>query len=135
MVPDKNARLLLVSSQASPPSSCASFQKSIMNFTESTDSFELSTTFLPSASTSLPPQDQRYGYVKVGASPNVWPRVCPIGWPAALSFLPSARYSSQLAGKLLAPCAANHDLRYTIMAPSTHQGTPSHRLPSFATAF
>jgi hypothetical protein len=29
------------------------------------------TTVLPSASTSLPPQDHKYGYHKAGASPNV----------------------------------------------------------------
>src|SRR4029077_7136427 len=99
MVPERKARLLLVSPQASPPSSSASFQKSAMNFTESTASLELSTTVLPSASISLPPHDPRYGYVKDGASTEVWTRVCPAGWPAAFSFLPTARYSSQVAGK------------------------------------
>src|SRR4029078_10845414 len=61
MVPERNARLLLVSSQARPPSSSASFQKSAMNLTESMAPCELSPPVLPSASTSLPPHDQRYG--------------------------------------------------------------------------
>src|SRR5215510_1037446 len=89
IVCDRNARLLLVSSQASPPSSCASFQKAVMNFTDSTASFVLIATF-PLVSTSLPPHDHRNGYVKVGASPNVWPSVWPMGRPFAFSFLPTS---------------------------------------------
>src|SRR6476646_4883257 len=100
MLPERNARLLLVSSQASPPSSIVSFQSATANFTDSTVSLVLSTTVLPSASTSLPPQDHRYGYQKPGASPKVWPSVWPKGWPASLSFLPAARYSSQVSGNL-----------------------------------
>src|SRR6516165_5915336 len=90
MVPDRKARLLLVSSQERPPSSCASFQKGTMNLTDSSVSFESSTTVLPSASTSLPPQDQRYGYVNAEASPKVWPSVCPSGRPRlSVSFRPN----------------------------------------------
>ena len=33
------------------------------------------------------------------------------GRPLALSFLPTSRYSSQVAGNLLAPTSSNHDLR------------------------
>ena len=40
----RNARLLLVSSQARPPSSCASFQNPVMNLTDSTVSLVLMTT-------------------------------------------------------------------------------------------
>src|SRR6267142_2651130 len=65
MVPDRKARLLLVSSQASPPSSQASFQNATANLTDSSVAFESRATVLPSASTSLPPHDQRYGYVRV----------------------------------------------------------------------
>src|SRR5215510_6764970 len=97
-VPDRKARLLLESSQASPPSSWASFQKATMNFTDSTVAGLFRTTVLPSASTSLPPQDHRYGYVKAGASPNVCPSVWPIGRLFAFSFLPASRYSSQVWG-------------------------------------
>src|SRR6059036_853759 len=86
MVPERKARLLLVSSQASPPSSYPSLYIATRNLTDSTLSLELMATVLPSASTSLPPHDHRYGYVKVGASPNVWPSVCPIGNPFFLSF-------------------------------------------------
>src|SRR5689334_17912627 len=112
MLPDRKARLLLVSSQASPPSSIVSFQSATANFTDSTVSFVLSTTVLPSASTSLPPQDHRYGYHQPGASPNVCPAVWPYGRPAAFSFLPTARYSSQSLGKpFAAPASASQDLR------------------------
>ena len=44
MVPDRNARLLFESSQASPPSSSASFQKPTANLTASTISLELIAT-------------------------------------------------------------------------------------------
>src|SRR5512138_940386 len=108
--PERNARLLLVSSQARPPSSCASFQKPVMKRTESTVALESSTT-LPLSSTSRPPHDQRYGYQNAGASPKVWPSVWPIGWPLALSFLPASRYFSQVSGNALWPTSANHDLR------------------------
>src|ERR1700752_624964 len=54
---DRNARLLLVSSQARPPSSWASFQKAVMNLTDSITSFLLILTVLPSFSTSVPPHD------------------------------------------------------------------------------
>src|SRR3954464_1688392 len=60
IVPERKARLLLVSSQARPPSSNESFQKVCMNFTDSIVSLELRTT-LPFSQTSLPPHDQRYG--------------------------------------------------------------------------
>src|SRR5712692_5774010 len=109
--PDRNARLLLESSHARPPSSCASFQKATMNFTDSIVSLEFRTT-LPWVSTSAPPQDQRYGYENAGASPKVWPMVWPIGRPLAFSFLPSARYSSQVAGNFVTPSSANHDFLY-----------------------
>ena len=79
MVPERKARLLFESSQASPPSSQASFQKATKNFTDSTVSFELMATVLPSAWTSFPPHIHMAGYQKVGASPNVWPAVWPIG--------------------------------------------------------
>ena len=59
MVPERKARLLFESSQASPPSSQASFQKSTANLTDSRVSFELMATVFPSRSTSLPPHDQR----------------------------------------------------------------------------
>src|SRR4051794_3973268 len=111
MVPDRKARLLLVSSQASPPSSWASFQNACMNLTDSMVSLLSSTTVFPSCSTSLPPQDHKYGYEKAGASPYVWPSVCPIGRPLAFSFLPASRYCSQVSGNLEKPTSSNHDLR------------------------
>src|SRR5262249_40470786 len=111
MLPDRNARLLLESSQASPPSSHASFQNGTANLTDSTVSLLLSATVLPSASTSLPPHDHKYGYQKPGASPNVWPSVCPIGRPLAFSCLPASRKASQVSGNLLRPISSNHDFR------------------------
>src|SRR5215475_6306817 len=102
IVPERKARLLLVSSQASPPSSQASFQKATENFTDSSVALELMTTFFPSASTSCPPQLHIMGYQKTLASPNVWPAVWPMGYPLALSFLPTSRYSCQVLGNSLA---------------------------------
>src|SRR5438105_4250512 len=98
---DRKARLLLVSSQARPPSSMVSFHRAIANLIDSTVSLLFSTTVLPSASTSLPPNDHRKGYQKPGASPKVWPAVWPNGRPLAFSFLPASRKLSQFSGKLL----------------------------------
>src|SRR6476619_808684 len=111
MVPERKARLLLVSSQASPPSSQASFQSAAANLIDSTVSLLSSTTVLPSASTSLPPHDQRKGYHQPGASPNVWPAVWPIGRPFAFSFLPASRNASQFSGNVGCPTSASQDLR------------------------
>src|SRR5258707_14243994 len=101
MVWARKARLLLVSSQASPPSSIVSFQSATASLIDSTVSLLFTTTVLPSASTSLPPNDHRNGYHQPGASPNVWPAVWPIGRPLALSFLPASRKASQVSGKVL----------------------------------
>src|SRR5262249_40874418 len=111
MVPDRKARLLLVSSQASPPSSHASFQRPAANLTDSIVSRLLMTTVLPSASTSLPPHDHKLGYHQPGASPNVCPAVWPSGRPLAFNFLPASCNASQFAGKVLCPTSSNHDLR------------------------
>src|SRR5262249_2093825 len=111
MVWDRKARLLLVSSQASPPSSMVSFQRATASLIDSTVSLLSSTTVLPSASTSLPPTAQRRGYHQPGASPNVWPAVWAIGCPLALSLRPISRNLSQLSGKVSAPASASHDLR------------------------
>src|SRR5258708_39318965 len=111
MVWGRKARLLLVSSQASPPSSMVSFHKATASLIDSTVSLLLSTTVLPSASTSLPPNDHRKGYHQPGASPKVWPAVWPIGRPLAFSFLPASRKVSQVSGKLLYPASSSHDLR------------------------
>src|SRR5688572_32874709 len=110
MSPDRNARLLLLSSHARPPSSCASFQNCVMKRSDSTVSLESSTT-LPLGSTSWPPNDHSSGYVNVGASPKVLPSVWPIGCLAALSFLPTSWYSDQVFGKLFAPTSSKYDLR------------------------
>src|SRR4029077_14841552 len=111
MVPDRKARLLLVSSQASPPSSQASFQRPTANLTDSIVSRLLRTTVLPSASISLPPHDHKYGYHQFGASPNVCPAVWPSGRPLAFNFLPASSMASQVSGKALWPTSSNHDLR------------------------
>jgi hypothetical protein len=52
---DRNARLLLLSSQARPPSSKTSFQRTLLNLTASSVFLLFSTTPLPSARTSIPP--------------------------------------------------------------------------------
>src|SRR5436189_124218 len=100
MVWDRKARLLLVSSQARPPSSIVSFHIATAYLIASTVSLLFSTTVLPSASTSLPPNDHRNGYHQPGASPKVCPAVWPIGRPLALSFLPASRSLSSVSGKL-----------------------------------
>src|SRR4029453_2435353 len=130
--PAWKALLLLVSSQASPPSSQASFQKACMNFTDSRVPFELITTFLPLLSTSAPPKSHSTGEAKFGASPKVWPSVWPIGLPLALSFLPTSRYSSQVFGNSLAPTSLNHERRYATALPMTAWGTASHLPPTRA---
>src|SRR5215470_13376530 len=90
IVPDRNARLLLESSQARPPSSTASLYQAVENFTPSIISLELIAT-LPSFSVSLPPKAHIMGYQNDGASPKVWPAVWPMGYPFAFSFLPTSR--------------------------------------------
>src|ERR1043166_3536160 len=107
MVPDRKARLLLVSSQASPPSSQASFHRPVTNLTDSMVSRLFRTTVLPSASTSLPPHDHKYGYHQLGASPNVCPAVWPIGRPLAFNFLPASCKAFQVSGKVLYPTSSN----------------------------
>src|SRR5919108_5271434 len=106
-----NARLLLVSSQARPPSSQASFQNACRNFTLSIEPLLLIATFLPDLSTSAPPKSHSSGYAKVGGSPKLWPSACPIGLPLALSFLPTSRYSSHVLGNSRAPISLNHERR------------------------
>src|SRR5438874_1653083 len=119
--PDRKARLLLVSSQAKPPSSQASFQNDVIHLTESTVCL-LSSTVLPALSVSAVPKFQSSGYDHAGASPKVWPSVCPMGWPFFFSFMPRSRYSSRVLGGALAPTSANHDLRYAISSPEMLQG-------------
>src|SRR5205085_5728192 len=76
----------------------ASFHKPTANLTDSMVPGLFSTTVLPSASTSLPPHDQRYGYQKALASPKACATVWPSGCPFAFSFLPASRHSSQVCG-------------------------------------
>src|SRR5207244_10161368 len=109
--PAWKARLLLVSSQARPPSSQESFQNDCMNLTESTAPLLLSTTFLPVLSVSAPPKAQSIVYVNVGASPKVWPSVCPYGLPFFFSAGKSLRASSQVLGNSLAPASFSQDFR------------------------
>src|SRR2546421_12192055 len=120
--PDRNARLLLVSSQANPPSSHASFQKDVIHLTDSTVCLA-SSTALPALSVSAVPKFHSMGYDQAGASPNVWPRVWPIGWPFFLSFMPRSRYSSSVLGGALTPTSANHDFRYAIKRPEMLHGS------------
>src|SRR6267142_3722067 len=109
--PAWKARLLLVSYQASPPSSQESFQNACMNFSDSSAPLLLSTTFLPLGSVSAPPKLHSNGYAKVGGSPKLWPSACPTGLPLALSFLPISRYSSHVLGNSFAPISLNQDRR------------------------
>src|SRR5690348_16357849 len=132
MLPDKKARLLPESSHANPPSSQASFHRATANLTDSIVSLLFNTTVLPSASTSLPPHDHRYGYQKALASPKAWPRVWPKGWPLAFNVLPAARQSSQVCGYFSTskPISFHQEVRLTICSPTIVLGTASHFLPS-----
>src|SRR6516164_3705396 len=103
MVPARKARLLPESSQAKAPSSQASFQRPTANLTDSIVPGLLSTMVLPSASTSLPPHDQRDGYQNAFASPNACASVWPIGRPLAFNVLPASRHSSQVSGYFSGP--------------------------------
>ena len=105
IAPERKARLLPESSQASPPSSQASFHSPTANLTNSSVAGLSSTTVLPSASTSLPPHDHRYGYQNALASPKACASVWPSGRPLAFSFLPASRHSSQVCRILLRPVA------------------------------
>src|SRR5580704_5645562 len=119
MVLARKARLLPASSHDIAPSSKASFQAPTANLTDSIVSLLFSTTVLPSASTSLPPHDHKYGYQKAGPSPKACASVWPSGRFLALSFLPTARYSSQFLGKFsrVTPSSANHEVRLTNSTP------------------
>src|SRR4030088_1346173 len=136
MLPDRKARLLLESSHASPPSSLVSFHNGTANLTDSTVSLLPSTTVLPSASTSLPPHDHRYGYQKALASPKACATVWPSGCPLAFSFLPASRHSSQVCGYFSAslPISSHHGARWAICRPTIVLGMASHFLPSKAIA-
>src|SRR5215475_14396680 len=133
MVCERKARLLLVSSQASPPSSMVSFHRATASLIDSTVSLLFSTTVLPSFAISWPPIDHRKGYHQPGASPKVWPAVWPIGRPLALSLRPASRKLSQLSGNLSWPTSSNHDLRQATSPPPTVHGTPIHLSPTVAT--
>src|SRR5215510_6709445 len=109
--PAWKARLLLVSSQASPPSSQHSFQNACMNFTDSMVPLLLMTTFLPVLSVSAPPKAHSIVYVNVGASPNVWPSVWPYGLPFFLSGANTLRASSHVFGNWLAPTSLSQERR------------------------
>src|SRR5712691_6896674 len=109
--PEWKARLLVVSSQARPPSSQASFQKAVIHLTASIVFLEFSTTFLPVLSVSAPPKVHVRGYDHPGASLTVWPSVWPKGLPFFLSAAPIFRYSSSVFGGSVAPTSANQDLR------------------------
>src|SRR5207249_12027896 len=104
MVLARNARLLLLSSQASPPSSRQSFQKATVNFRASIVSLLLMMT-LPLSSISAPPKHHVTAYVYWLGSPRLWPKACPIGWPFVLSSAPTFRSSSQVSGNFAAPAS------------------------------
>src|SRR5205814_7742340 len=108
--PPRKARLLLVSSQARPPSSHASFQNAFMNLTASIAPL-LSRAVFPLLSVSMPPKFHSRGYAQAGASPKVCPSVWPYGWPFFLSFVATARRSSYVLGNVVAPTSASHDFR------------------------
>src|SRR5215831_13078787 len=110
IVPARNARLLLVSSQASPPSSRQSFQKATVNFSASIVSLLLMTT-LPLSSISAAPKHHVTAYAQLLGSPRLWPKAWPIGRFFFLSAVPTFRSSSQVSGNLFAPTSLNQSSR------------------------
>src|SRR5579864_170540 len=110
--PARNALLLLESSQDSPVSSNDSFHADTSFFIASTYIGLLKATVLPSRSTSIAPWLHMYGYAQLGGSPWLWPNACPIGWPAALSFLPTAKNWSHVRSRI-----------FPVRACSTGSGT------------
>src|SRR6185503_3986760 len=95
---DRNARLLLLSSHASPPSSNTSFQSATVNLTASTVALLSSATVLPSRCTSCPPHIHTMGYAHAFGSFTVCPKACPNGLPLAFIALPMRRNSSHVVG-------------------------------------
>src|SRR4030095_1593843 len=102
---ERKARLLLLSSQASPPSSKHSFHSTLFHFTASTVALRLSTTVRPSLSTSIPPHLHTRGQHQLFGSLMLWPKAWPNGLPLAFIVLPAARNSSQVCGERGAPGA------------------------------
>src|SRR5262245_56029227 len=132
MVPARNARLLLLSSQANPPSSRQSFQDATVNFTASIVSLLLMTT-LPAWSISAPPKPQVREYAQLLGSPRLWPNACPYGRPFFFSATPSFRHSSQVSGNLPAPSSLSQSSRYAHVAGTEQSGTAFHRPPTTLT--
>src|SRR4029453_8442768 len=95
---ERNARLLLLSSQASPPWSKTSFHRTLLNFTASTGFLLLSTTVRPSRCTSMPPHIHTSGEHQLFGSLMLWPKACPNGLPLAFSARPTLRKSSHVFG-------------------------------------
>src|SRR5439155_27022036 len=132
IVPARYARLLLLSSQASPPSSRQSFQAATVNFTASSVSLLLMMTF-PLWSISAPPNPRVTEYAQLLGSPRLWPNAWPMGWFFFLSALPTLRHSSQVSGNLLAPTSLNQSSRYAQVEGTEHSGSAFHRLPTTLT--
>src|SRR5215510_14593162 len=97
IVPARYARLLLLSSHASPPSSRQSFQNATVNLTASSVSLLLMTTF-PLWSISAPPKPHVTEYAQLLGSPRLWPKAWPIGRFFFFSSVPTLRISSQVSG-------------------------------------
>src|SRR4029453_8501757 len=134
IVPAREALLLLLSSQASPPSSRQSFQKATVNFTASSVSLLLIATF-PFWSISAPPKPQVTEYAQLFGSPRLWPKACPRGRPFFLSSVPTLRSSSQVSGNFMAPASLNQSSRYAHVEGTEQSGTAFQRLPTTPTSF
>src|SRR5688572_89763 len=95
---ERKARLLLPSSQASPPSSKHSFHRVVVNFTASTVFLLSRVAVRPSLATSMPPHIQTMGYAHALGSLMEWPRAWPNGLPLAFIARPTRRKSSHVLG-------------------------------------
>src|SRR4029079_3343689 len=101
---ERNARLLLLSSQARPPSSKHSFQSTLLNFTASTVARLLSATVRPSLSISSPPHIHTSGEAHALGSLMLWPKAWPDTHTLAFMRLPTVRNSSHVFGYATPSC-------------------------------
>src|SRR5438552_18803502 len=88
---DRNARLLVESSHARPPSSKTSFQRTLLNITASTVFLLSSATVFPSFCTSIPPHIHTSGYHHLFGSLIECPKAWPKGLPLAFMARPTLR--------------------------------------------
>src|SRR6185503_17263903 len=119
---ERKARLLLLSSHASPPSSKHSFHTVVVNFTASTVCLLSRATVRPSFCTSMPPHIHTMGYAHAFGSLIEWPRAWPKGRPFAFMARPTRRKSSHVFG-YSRPASFSQSSRYVTAHEMMNCGT------------